>query len=154
VAWSPAHAPCRVRSSSRSIVVCAPLCACIVLHHQLERVLLARSGTLLLTWLDPTGAVAAVRSAMKAAFPGACSRQASIIHTSLARVAALPPSRRTAAREHVVQSVSAECELLTQQLRRLVLPVQVLHWVNEQQFSTVRGPSLALALQSPPPADM
>jgi hypothetical protein len=44
-------------------------------HPQVCRVVLASSGTLLLTWTDPTGAVAALRQGLHAAFPGATHKQ-------------------------------------------------------------------------------
>lgn len=50
------------------------------IHLQLERVVLARSGTLLLLWADPSGSVAALRGALLAAFPGAPPRQPATIH--------------------------------------------------------------------------
>eukprot|EP00878_Enallax_costatus_P013701 GHUV01014327.1.p1 GENE.GHUV01014327.1~~GHUV01014327.1.p1 ORF type:complete len:420 (+),score=55.95 GHUV01014327.1:250-1509(+) len=57
---------------------------------QVDRVLLAPSGVLLLTWVDPSGSLGRLRQSLHEAFPGACSRQSSIIHTSLFRIVDVP----------------------------------------------------------------
>jgi hypothetical protein len=41
----------------------------------LHSVVLARSGTLLLTWVDPTGRVAMLRKRLQDALPGATPKQ-------------------------------------------------------------------------------
>jgi hypothetical protein len=64
---------------------------------QFERVLLARSGVLLLTWSDPTGALARLRGSLHSSFLGACSKQSSIIHTSLFRIVETPSSSSSSA---------------------------------------------------------
>jgi hypothetical protein len=64
----------------------------LLLVIQFERVLLARSGVLLLTWSDPSGALSRLRGSLHSSFPGACSKQSSIVHTSLFRIVETPAS--------------------------------------------------------------
>lgn len=170
---------------------------------QLERVVLTRQGTLLLTWLDPSGTLAQLRSALKITFPGASSRQPNIIHTSLLRIVAAPCSGGDAQHNKVhrqaaghqqqqaqkqplatsedgakdgssggngsgviihngsiatagdtgqlpaaaVRAIGAACKQLSCRLRGLCVPVGVLHWVVEKQFSTVSGHKMTISLQ-------
>jgi hypothetical protein len=115
----------------------AALCtSCFVV--QFERVLLARSGVLLLAWSDPSGALAALRRSLQGRFPGACSKQSSIIHTSLFRIVEAPAAvaERQQQQQHdsqegggssssaccplseaAVAAVSAACERWTDKVR-------------------------------------
>ncbi|KAF6252861.1 hypothetical protein COO60DRAFT_1643656 [Scenedesmus sp. NREL 46B-D3] len=88
---------------------------------QFERVLLSRSGVLLLTWSDPSGALARLRRSLQGSFPGACSKQSSIIHTSLFRIVEAPAA-----------------------LRGACLHVSSLWWVCEEEFSSIQGQRLPL----------
>ncbi|WIA44262.1 hypothetical protein OEZ86_010565 [Tetradesmus obliquus] len=132
---------------------------------QFEQVLLARSGVLLLTWSDPSGALARLRSTLHSSFPGACSKQSSIIHTSLFRILGTPASSADGAvkqsqqqtsqqggcaagaplSDAAVASISAACERWTRQLRGARLAVSSLWWVAEEEFSSIQGQRLALA---------
>jgi hypothetical protein len=118
-------------------------CCCFQLRTaraalQFERVLLARSGVLLLAWSDPSGALAALRRSLHGRFPGACSKQSSIIHTSLFRIVEAPAAgaeRQQQEQLHgsqqgsssaccrqlseaAVAAVSAACERWTGKVRR------------------------------------
>lgn len=147
--------------------------------------MLARSGTLLMTWLEPSGRLVALRKRLAASFAGGSSRQSSIIHTSVARIvvaaggtgadgaglqrgcsSGLPAGEQQQQQQAagrcavcsgnscqqeqlppaVVAAVSDVCEALTQQLRGLQLRVSLLHWLVEQQFSTVAGQAVAMRL--------
>lgn len=135
---------------------------------QFERVLLARSGVLLLTWSDPSGALARLRASLHSRFPGACSKQSSIIHTSLFRITGTPAvsdvesgqpgqqqqqllgqgeARPAGAQlsDAAVASISAACERWTQQLQGTQLAVSSLWWVCEEEFSSIQGQRLPLA---------
>jgi hypothetical protein len=80
-------------------------------NPQLDRVVLAPTGTLLVTWRNPDGRIAAFRSRMAAEFPGASDRQAAIIHTTLLRVV-------TAERlgEETVEAVARACDEWTREV--------------------------------------
>lgn len=132
---------------------------------QFEQVLLACSGVLLLTWSDPSGALARLRGSLHSSFPGACSKQSSIIHTSLFRILGTPassadgvgrPSQQQTSQQEAsaagtplsgaaIQSISAACERWTQQLRGTLLAVSSLWWVAEEEFSSIQGQRLPLA---------
>jgi hypothetical protein len=96
---------------------------------QLERVVFARSGTLLLTWTDVGssgrgggdsssidssggGGLLALRKRLRAAFPGASLRQPQTIHSSLLRVLTPRPLD-----EATVKALSEEAERWTQKVR-------------------------------------
>jgi len=76
-------------------------------------VLLARSGTLLLTWVDTLGRLHDLRRRLRDHFPHATRRQTTIIHTTLTRI--LTPRQMTAAQ---VQRISQECDEATLQVGR------------------------------------
>mmetsp|Transcript_13786 Transcript_13786/g.29733 ORF Transcript_13786/g.29733 Transcript_13786/m.29733 type:complete len:359 (-) Transcript_13786:849-1925(-) len=100
----------------------------------LDRVVMANSGTLLITWTDPSGYVEDLRQRLKTAFPGATSKQASIIHTSLMRIVdseQLTPG--------VVAAVGAKCKEWTDKLRGKIYTPPALWWVVENEFSTING---------------
>uniref|UniRef100_A0A383VDX6 Uncharacterized protein n=1 Tax=Tetradesmus obliquus TaxID=3088 RepID=A0A383VDX6_TETOB len=133
---------------------------------QFERVLLARSGVLLLTWSDPNGALARLRGSLHSSFPGACSKQSSIIHTSLFRIVGTPAVSDVGSEQPgqqqqqllgeaeaagakmsaaAVANISAACERWTQQLQGMRLAVSSLWWVCEEEFSSIQGQRLPLA---------
>ncbi|GBF98403.1 hypothetical protein Rsub_10468 [Raphidocelis subcapitata] len=117
--------------AARRVVAAAP-----PLELQIDRVLLARSGTLLLTWTDPTpGATAALRRALLEAFPGApAARQPDIIHSSLFRI--LTPAQLG---PEAMAAIAAEAARWTERVRGTVLTCDELWYVVESEFSTIRG---------------
>lgn len=90
-----------------------PLPTYCLLLLQLERVLLASSGTLLLTWTDPAGAVDDVRRLCHERFPGASAKQPNIIHTSLFRILTARQLDRD-----VIEAVHQACGRWTDQVSR------------------------------------
>lgn len=63
---------------------------CVAVLTQVERVILARSGVLLIAWVDHSGTLERLRHSLRATFPGACHKQSNIIHTSLFRIVETP----------------------------------------------------------------
>jgi hypothetical protein len=110
-----------------------------------ERVLLARSGVLLLCWRDISGGVAALRARLRAAFPGACSRQSDIVHSTLFRLLSTPGGAPLTA--PAAAALEAACERATAALRGTRLTVRLLWWVEEQEFSSIEGDRLPLPLK-------
>ena len=111
---------------------------------ELDRVALAPTGSLLLLWRSPDGAVPRFRARMRAAFPGASARQATIVHTTLLRVLSARPLARAA-----VEAVDAECRRWTDKLRGTRVTPEALWFVSEYQFSTIRGERTRLPLLPP-----
>ena len=110
----------------------------------LERVLLATSGTLLLTWVDPQETVEKMRTAIWERFPGSCKKQPNIIHTSLARVASpgqLTPELRS--------TIGAACQRWTEQLRGQQLQCSNAWFVVEREFSTIQGDKHVMPFRAP-----
>ncbi|KAI8469452.1 MAG: hypothetical protein J3K34DRAFT_522119 [Monoraphidium minutum] len=106
------------------------------LRLELERVVLARSGTLLLTWSDPGGTAAALRDRLRDRFPGASAKQPFTVHTSLWRLvgpagAALPGA--------AARALADEARRWTEKVRGRPLEARVLWHVIEAEFSTIRG---------------
>ncbi|GFH19403.1 uncharacterized protein HaLaN_16345 [Haematococcus lacustris] len=102
---------------------------------QLDRVVLARTGTLLMTWRDETGAVTGLRQALRRTFPGACAKQANIIHTSLLRI--LGPAQLP---RETIAAIVALCDKLTAKLaHHTQLAPSALWFIDETEFSTVVG---------------
>jgi hypothetical protein len=80
---------------------------------QLERVVLAPTGTLLITWVDPADGISSFRRSMARAFPGASDRQASIVHTTVLRVLTAAQLPRP-----VVDAIDRTCEEWTRKVGR------------------------------------
>ena len=108
-----------------------------------DRVVMAASGTLLITWVDPSGRVADLRKRLRSAFPGACARQATIIHTSLIRVV----SDEQIGSE-TVSVVDEVCARWTQKLRGKRMVPEATWWVYEHEFSTIFGDKVHMKFQS------
>jgi hypothetical protein len=108
-----------------------------------ERVLLATSGTLLMTWVDPQETVEKMRTAIWKRFPGSCKKQPNIIHTSLARVAS--PGQLT---PELRKQVDALCCSWTERLRGQQLSCSNAWFVFEQEFSTIQGDKHVLPFKS------
>jgi hypothetical protein len=130
--------------------------------------MMTRSGTLLIGWTDPSGQLARLRNHLGVTFQGASSKQSNIIHTSLLRVVALPQQQKQQQQQQgqgqqqqqqqqqedlgqfpapVLASLSDMCELLTQRYRGMRMHVGQVHWVVEEQFSTVQGPKVPVQLE-------
>jgi hypothetical protein len=107
-----------------------------------HRLLLADSGTLLLVSVDASGAVAALRGRLRAAFPGAPPRQSTICHVSLGRV--LSPRQLAPANVAAVQRL---CDAWTARLRGAGFEARRLHHVHEATFASVDGPRVGLPFQ-------
>jgi hypothetical protein len=108
-----------------------------------ERVLLATSGTLLMTWVDPQETVQKMRAAIWKRFPGSCKKQPNIIHTSLARVAS--PGQLTA---ELRKEVDALCRSWTERLKGQRLSCSDAWFIWEKQFTTAQGDKHVLPFKS------
>jgi hypothetical protein len=107
---------------------------------RVHRVFLADSGTLLLTCVDVSGQVAGLRQRLQASFPGAPPRQSTIFHASLARVLV---EKQLDARS--IARIHRKCEEWTSShLRGAEFQVTEMHYVQEERFTTVDGPVIAL----------
>ncbi|KAI8468823.1 MAG: hypothetical protein J3K34DRAFT_295501 [Monoraphidium minutum] len=108
---------------------------------EIDRVVMAPTGTLLLTWTNLDGRVTSFRRAMAREFPGASDRQAVIIHTTVLRV--MTPRQLPAA---AAGAVRAECARWTRKLRGTRVTPSSFWYVNEVQFSTIRGERMRFPL--------
>jgi hypothetical protein len=104
---------------------------------------MADSGTLLLTCLDTSGGtIAGLRKRLKDAFPGGPPRQSTIFHASVARV--LAPQQID---ENCRKKVQKMCNEWSDRLRGTEFSVDALHYVMEEKFTTVEGPTYRLPLK-------
>ncbi|GLI59704.1 hypothetical protein VaNZ11_001649 [Volvox africanus] len=110
---------------------------------RLERVVQASTGVLLLTWTEVgEGAVMSdLRHRLREAFPGASTKQASIIHSSLLRIVSPRPLGRPA-----VDAISAACRRWTAKLRGTRYSPKTLWFIRETEFSTIVGEREVLTL--------
>eukprot|EP00878_Enallax_costatus_P031879 GHUV01034938.1.p1 GENE.GHUV01034938.1~~GHUV01034938.1.p1 ORF type:complete len:292 (+),score=28.25 GHUV01034938.1:485-1360(+) len=118
---------------------------------QVDRVLLAPSGVLLLTWVDPSGSLGRLRQSLHEAFPGACSRQSSIIHTSLFRIVDVPTtvtegsvsleSQNAVAclDQSTINNIQATCSKWTSRVHGMKMIVDRVWWAEEHEFSSIEG---------------
>ncbi|PNH06223.1 hypothetical protein TSOC_007410 [Tetrabaena socialis] len=104
---------------------------------RLERVVQAASGVLLLTWTEVgEGAVIPdLRRRLREAFPGASTKQATIIHSSMLRIA--------------VAAISAAAERWSARLRGTRYSPAALWLIRETEFSTIAGEREVLTLADP-----
>uniref|UniRef100_A0A7R9VQP7 Uncharacterized protein n=1 Tax=Chlamydomonas euryale TaxID=1486919 RepID=A0A7R9VQP7_9CHLO len=139
---APSRAPTAAELAEEADVVAACVARVASPRLVLDRVVMAASGTLLLTWVDPTGNVAALRESLHAAFPGACTKQARIIHSSLLRV--LSDEQLSS---DDVRKVNDVCERWTAKLRGRCVSPPLAWWVNETEFSTIVGDRTLMPLR-------
>ena len=102
------------------------------------------AGTLLITWVDPSGRVKGLRQRLREVFPGACSRQASIIHTSLMRIL----SSEEQLDRDAIAAVGRVCKQWTQRLRGRSFVPGCAWWIYENPFSANVGDKTNLAFAS------
>lgn len=114
-------------------------------HVQVDRLLLADSGTLLLCSTDPTGHMQSLRQQLHKSFPGAPTKQTTIIHTSLLRI--LSPNQLSDQEKQKVQHL---CELWTQRLRGKKIPCQTLWYLIETHYANIVGQKTNIALKDRP----
>lgn len=108
---------------------------------QVHRILVADSGTILLCCVESSSycSIFNLRKTLRHAFPGGPERQSTIYHASLGRI--VRPQQLTEAVRVEIQRV---CDRWTEQLRGLEIHAKELHYVQEEQFTTVQGPSVCL----------
>ncbi|KAG2446741.1 hypothetical protein HYH02_008302 [Chlamydomonas schloesseri] len=113
---------------------------------RLERVVQASTGVLLLTWTEVgSGAViSGLRHRLRDAFPGASTKQATIIHSSLLRIVSSTPLGKEA-----VAAISESCKNWTARLRGTRYSPRHLWFIREHEFSTISGEREVLALGDP-----
>ena len=99
-----------------------------------ERVTFARSGTLLLLFVEEGGMVRNLRSDLREALPGAPAKQPNILHASLLRL--LSPTTLPA---DAVERVDRVCDEWTQRLQGQAWEPEYLWFVLEREFATVSG---------------
>ena len=102
-------------------------------------------GTLLITWVDPSGKVAELRQRLRGAFPGACTRQAAIIHTSLLRVISDEQLNSES-----IMALQRVCESWSIKLKGRKMVPETMWWIYESEFSSIFGDKISLRLQSAP----
>ncbi|GLC33614.1 hypothetical protein PLESTM_000092000 [Pleodorina starrii] len=110
---------------------------------RLERVVQASTGVLLLTWTEvgDSSVVSDLRRRLREAFPGASTKQATIIHSSLLRVMSPGPLGREA-----VAAISEACRRWTAKLRGTRYSPRTLWFIRETEFSTIEGDREVLTL--------
>lgn len=79
---------------------------------QVDRVLLADSGTLLVCLTDSNGQLTQLRGNLRKSFPGAPGRQTQIVHVSVLRL--LTAQQLSTGDRHILQAV---CDAFTSKLR-------------------------------------
>ncbi|KAK9836685.1 hypothetical protein WJX74_006002 [Apatococcus lobatus] len=101
---------------------------------QVEQIVLANSGTLLLCFSDFTSHLQRLRAALRQAFPGAPSKQSSICHVTLGRILSLQQLHPEQA-----ASVHARCQEWSCKLHGMRYnPTHVWH-ILEETFTKVDG---------------
>lgn len=108
---------------------------------QLERVTMAPTGALLLTWLDVGDKLSTLRGTLQRNFPGASGRQAVIIHSTLLRIVNDEQLSKA-----VIQKVADVCKEWTAKLKGQTVTPKNLWYVRESQFSTIRGEQTKLPI--------
>ncbi len=109
---------------------------------KVHRLLMADSGTLLLTSVDTSGTMAGLRRRLEEEFPGGPPRQSTIFHASVARV--LTPKQLDGETIKKIQNI---CNGWSDRLRGMEFSVDALHYVLEEKFTTVEGPTYRLPLK-------
>lgn len=98
---------------------------------------------LLITWTEvgESNVLPDLRRRLREAFPGASSKQSTIIHSSLLRILSPTPLGAEA-----VSAISAACERWTEKLRGKLYSPRTLWFIREMEFSTINGEREVLTL--------
>lgn len=113
-------------------------------RFSVHRLLLADSGTLLLTSVETGGStLAALRRRLRAAFPGAPTTQSTIIHMSVGRVLTPRPLGAEA-----VAAAARACDAWTDRLAGRAWTAAGVTHVQENIFTTVEGPTVFLPFRA------
>lgn len=144
----PSHPPVPIPAPTKAILqqeidVCRQIALTAAPAFEVHSVVFANSGTLLLCLVDTTGRLAGMRQKIRKAFPGASSKQSSIMHMTLGRL--LKPRQLT---EQERQAIQQRCSHWSSKLKGTVFKPEVLWHVQEHQFTTVAGVRTPLPLGS------
>lgn len=145
----PIHPPVPIPAPTSAVLqqeidVCRQIALTAAPAFEVHSVVFANSGTLLLCLVDTTGQLAGLRQKVREAFPGASSKQSSIMHMTLGRV--LKARQLTDAEREAMQQ---RCSLWSSRLKGTVFKPEVLWHVQEHQFTTVAGVCEPLPLSQP-----
>ncbi|KAL3153501.1 hypothetical protein ABBQ38_011832 [Trebouxia sp. C0009 RCD-2024] len=108
---------------------------------EVHSVVFANSGTVLLCLVDTTSQLSSMRQRISKSFPGASSKQSSIMHMTLGRV--LQPRQL---QDSERQAVQQQCNQWTSKLKGHVFKPDTLWHIQEHQFTTVAGVQTPLPL--------
>lgn len=108
---------------------------CLTLH----KALMAETGTLLVTWVDPSGGISELRRNLVNSFPGKPISQAKIIHTSVLRV--LSPD---AIDELTINRISKVCDDWSTFWKNKLFHPRDTWFVFEETFSIINGPRVSM----------
>ena len=117
---------------------------------EVDRVAMAKSGSLLLLFRDPHGTLDRMRRALRGAFPGAPAKQTTIAHCTLLRCFqessdGFDSSQKEKDSEYCLDprafaDVNAACARWTHRLAGARVKVSRAWLVREERFSSVDGP--------------
>ena len=110
---------------------------------EVDRVAMAKSGSLLLLFRDPHGTLDRMRRALRGAFPGAPAKQTTIAHCTLLRC--FPNGEADEKDSYCLDprafaDVNAACARWTHRLAGARVKVSRAWLVREERFSSVDGP--------------
>jgi phage-related protein len=111
---------------------------------EFERFVFTDTGTLLMTWTDPSGRVEAIRQQCRGKFPGALNiKQPAILHTSLLRLLSGKPLD-----DYIRQKIVSTCEKWSAKCRGSQWQPNCAWYVIEKEFSTLEGHKVSIPWRS------
>lgn len=116
---------------------------------EIDRVLMTSGGTLIVAWIDRQSRVQQLRQKLRSTFPGASSKQSSIIHTSLSRVVSKDGSDLPPLDSPAVKRIQSVCDKWTEKLRGKTFTPSAFWFIFETTFSTIEGPMIKFDLKKP-----
>jgi hypothetical protein len=114
---------------------------------EIDRVLMTSGGTLIIAWVDRKGGVQQLRQKLRFSFPGASSKQSSMIHTSLTRIVSQDGSDLPPASSPAIKRIQEVCDRWTEKLKGKTFIPSTLWFIKETTFSTIEGPKIKFDLK-------
>uniref|UniRef100_A0A7S0X2G1 Uncharacterized protein n=1 Tax=Mantoniella antarctica TaxID=81844 RepID=A0A7S0X2G1_9CHLO len=114
---------------------------------EVDRIVMAASGTLLMLFRDPSGCLAPLRGALRETFPGAPAKQTNIAHCTLLRAFPDPDAESGVVLDpRVVEDVNAACVRWSARLQGAKVRLDRAWLVREERFSSLDGPKESFKL--------
>eukprot|EP00884_Botryococcus_braunii_P011620 jgi/Botrbrau1/20459/Bobra.145_2s0022.2 len=120
---------------AREMLLCSKLAAQMETPRlEVHSIVFARTGALLLCFVERTGSLAWLRKMFRTNLPGSAVHQSEILHCTLARVV-----HASMIQSETLSAIHSACTSWTESLRGKAIAPECLWYIQEDVFSTING---------------